>query len=543
MPSTAWSSGASSKTMFAALPPSSRVRPLSVPATPLAMSRPISVEPVNATLSTPLWVTSDIPTAPGPGHDVDDAGRQVRLLADVGEQERGERRRGRGLQDDGVAGGQCRGDLPGQHEQREVPRDDLGGDAERVRRPARERVLELVRPAGVVPEVRRGERHVDVATLLDRLAGVHRFEDGELARALLHDPRDPEQVLGTLTAGQGRPTTGCRPVARPGRPCRCPAGVAFATWARTCSVAGSTVGERPAVRRLDLAAADEQAVALLERDDVAGLGGRRILPRDRLAVAETPTGRSARRARATGTRGSVDMACIMALTLRRPRRGPRADGEVRMIGRLIRWVVGGAVLAVGASCVGAAVAKQRIPSVGTGRTTRCRPGRDPGTGRIREPRHVVPGGSVLLWFGGGDIDLRGVRLDPAGRPPDGPGHLRWRPTHRARDLGGGPADAGDLRRQRGHATGLRPRAGRAATGRRRADSVRRPRGLRRRSRRCDAMRRTRRRSPSRSEDRPTLSSGTSGPCSRARNSGCGGGRRGRRTASSGPRAISTGSLK
>ena len=208
MPSTAWSSGASSKTMLAALPPSSRVSALSVPATPLAIRLPISVEPVNATLSTPGWVTSAIPISPGPGDDVDDAGRQVGLAADVGEEERGQRRRGGGLEDDRVARREGRRDLPGEHQQREVPRDDLGGDAERPGDPARERVLELVRPAGVVPEVGRRERDVDVAALLDRLARVHRFEDRELAAALLEDPRDPEQVLGALAARERAPRPG-----------------------------------------------------------------------------------------------------------------------------------------------------------------------------------------------------------------------------------------------------------------------------------------------------------------------------------------------
>jgi hypothetical protein len=66
MPSTAWSSGASSNTMLAALPPSSSVSALSVPATPLAIRLPISVDPVNATLSTPGCVTRLIPTSPGP---------------------------------------------------------------------------------------------------------------------------------------------------------------------------------------------------------------------------------------------------------------------------------------------------------------------------------------------------------------------------------------------------------------------------------------------------------------------------------------------
>src|SRR4029077_6235722 len=104
-----------------------------------------------------------------------------------------------------------RRDLPGQHQQREVPWDDLRRHAQWLRYPAGERVLELVRPARVVPEVVRREGHVDVAALLDRLAGVHRLEDRELAAALLDDPRDPEEVLGALLAGQVAPTRLLRP--------------------------------------------------------------------------------------------------------------------------------------------------------------------------------------------------------------------------------------------------------------------------------------------------------------------------------------------
>ena len=67
MPSTAWSSAASSNTMFAALPPSSSVSALSLPASALWIRLPISVEPVNATLATSLWVTRCMPISPGPG--------------------------------------------------------------------------------------------------------------------------------------------------------------------------------------------------------------------------------------------------------------------------------------------------------------------------------------------------------------------------------------------------------------------------------------------------------------------------------------------
>ncbi len=67
IPSTAWSIGASSKMTFAALPPSSRVSRVPVPASVRWISRPTSVEPVNATLSRPGWRTSAAPVAPAPG--------------------------------------------------------------------------------------------------------------------------------------------------------------------------------------------------------------------------------------------------------------------------------------------------------------------------------------------------------------------------------------------------------------------------------------------------------------------------------------------
>ena len=58
---------------------------------------------------------------------------------------------------------------------------------------------------GVVEEVRRGERQVDVARLLDRLAAVERLGHRELARSLLEDARDPEEHLGALGGLPGAP--------------------------------------------------------------------------------------------------------------------------------------------------------------------------------------------------------------------------------------------------------------------------------------------------------------------------------------------------
>ena len=85
-----------------------------------------------------------------------------------------------------------------------------------------------------------------------------------------------------------------------------------------------------------------------------------------------------------------------------------------MIGRLIRFVVGGSILVIGSTLVGAAVARRRIPSIGTDEDDEI------ALAAILVPigfeSHATAfrGGSVLLWFGGGDIDLRGVTLDPAG---------------------------------------------------------------------------------------------------------------------------------
>src|SRR5689334_5524729 len=223
MPSTAWSSAASSKTMFAALPPSSSVSALSVPAVALWISFPTPVEPVKATLST--------------------------------------------------SGLERRCDLPGEHQQREVPQNDLRRDAQRLRDAARKRVLELVRPARVVPEVVRDERDVDVARLLDRLARVHRLEDRELAGALLEDPCDPEQVLGALLAGEVAPARLLRPPRGSDR--------AIHVGGRGLrdlgdDLLGGRVDalEPTAVAGVRFVAVDEQAVAGLDADDVPRLGCR-----------------------------------------------------------------------------------------------------------------------------------------------------------------------------------------------------------------------------------------------------------------------------
>ncbi|HEX3057468.1 MAG TPA: aldehyde dehydrogenase family protein, partial [Gaiellaceae bacterium] len=93
----------------------------------------------------------------GAGDDVDDARREVGLAAHVGEEQRRERGGLGRLEYDRVAGRERGRDLPGQHQQREVPRDDLPGDAECGRRRPVAQVPQLVGPPGVGEEVlRRG---------------------------------------------------------------------------------------------------------------------------------------------------------------------------------------------------------------------------------------------------------------------------------------------------------------------------------------------------------------------------------------------------
>ena len=132
--------------------------------------------------------------------------------------------------------------------------------------PVRERVLELVRPARVVEEVRGRERQVDVARLLDRLAAVQRLEDGELARALLEDARDAEEVLRTLRARERRPAVLKRVARGPDRRLH----LLLAGLADLCErLLGGGLDRRVGLLWLDPLAADEEAVALADLDDLA----------------------------------------------------------------------------------------------------------------------------------------------------------------------------------------------------------------------------------------------------------------------------------
>ena len=143
-------------------------------------------------------VDEKLPGVASAGDDVDDALRQVGLLQDLREQQRRERSGLRGLQYDGVAGGQRGRDLPREHQQRKVPRDDLRRDPEGARSGPESGVVELVGPARVVEEPGSDEWNVDIPALLDGFAVVEALSDRKLPRALLNESGDAEQVLAAV---------------------------------------------------------------------------------------------------------------------------------------------------------------------------------------------------------------------------------------------------------------------------------------------------------------------------------------------------------
>ena len=122
---------ASSSTMAGSLPPSSRVTRLRSGAADRATFLPVSTEPVKLILRGHGVRGHPRAELVAAAHDVEHPGRE-----DVAQQlahlERGQRRVGRGLEHQRVAGQQRRGDLPEGEGQREVPRRDGRHHAERA---------------------------------------------------------------------------------------------------------------------------------------------------------------------------------------------------------------------------------------------------------------------------------------------------------------------------------------------------------------------------------------------------------------------------
>ncbi len=136
----------------------------------------------------------------GASDDIDDPFGQFGLLKNLREAEGGEAGGFGRFEDNGVAAGQGGSNFPGGHEQGEIPRDDLGGDAERARRARGKGVGELVGPAGVIKEMGGDHRQIEIAAFLDGLAAVDGFEDGQFAEFFLDEAGNAEKVFAPFAS-------------------------------------------------------------------------------------------------------------------------------------------------------------------------------------------------------------------------------------------------------------------------------------------------------------------------------------------------------
>ena len=198
--------------MLGDLPPSSSVTGIRFSEAYCMISRPVVVSPVKATLATRGLEASGLPGLdPEALHHVDHAARQ-----DVGDQlhQRHDRHRGllRRLEHHAVSGRERRRQLPGGHQQREVPGDDLRHHAERLVEVVGDGVLvELGEPAflgpdaaGEVAEVIDRQREVGRGGLADRLAVVDRLDEGEGLEVGLDPVGDPVEDVGAVRRARCR---------------------------------------------------------------------------------------------------------------------------------------------------------------------------------------------------------------------------------------------------------------------------------------------------------------------------------------------------
>lgn len=152
--------------------------------------------------------------APESREDVDDTGGEAGLLDQFGHVQSGKRRLLGRFEDNGVAGGNGRSDLPRPHEQREVPWDDLATDAHRlmtgVRQTARvgiDRLADdLVRPATVVPDAVCREGNVALGDL-EGLAVVERLDGGDGIQVALEEVRKASEETAALRGDDVPPNT------------------------------------------------------------------------------------------------------------------------------------------------------------------------------------------------------------------------------------------------------------------------------------------------------------------------------------------------
>ena len=215
--------------MLGLLPPSSSVTFFRLPVAACTISLPTSVEPVKATLSTSSWAARAAPAvSPKPVTTFTTPSGMPASAMSWARKQRGQRRLLGRLEHHAVARGQGRAELPRGHQQREVPRDDLADDADRLaqrvgvevgawhvgHRDVDRVALDLGGPAGHVVEQVRRQRHVRAARHADRLAVVERLELGELLGVLEDEVADLPDEAASLGRRHAAPRAAFEGVTR-----------------------------------------------------------------------------------------------------------------------------------------------------------------------------------------------------------------------------------------------------------------------------------------------------------------------------------------
>ena len=196
----------SAKKMFGDLPPSSSVTGIRFSDAYCMIRRPVVVSPVKATLAMRLFWASGLPAStPKPLTTLSTPGGNRSPIKIHQHHDRHRRLLG-GLQHHAVSRGQRRRELPRRHQDREVPRDDLADDAERlvivigdgVLVDLRQRAFLGPEARGEIAEMVDGERDVGGHRLADRLAVVDGLDGGEHLEVRLHAVGDLVQNGGAL---------------------------------------------------------------------------------------------------------------------------------------------------------------------------------------------------------------------------------------------------------------------------------------------------------------------------------------------------------
>ncbi len=140
-------------------------------------------------------------------NDIYNASRQSRLGDNFREQQRREPCVRSRLQHHRVAHRNRGRDLPCQHQQREVPRDDLPDHTDRLI--VAQFGFHQLRPTRIIVKVTRQQRHINIARFTDRLAVVHAFEHRQQTRMFLNIARNRVEITSASHARSFAPSFEC----------------------------------------------------------------------------------------------------------------------------------------------------------------------------------------------------------------------------------------------------------------------------------------------------------------------------------------------